>query len=311
MLVGIALCILAAIAAAMPTLRALAAAPELQVEELAPGNFVHYGDLGERSRENLGDQANIGFVVGSRCVAVIDTGGTLEIGRRLLGAIRQRTALPVCYVILTHVHPDHILGAAAFLQEQPVFVGHRNLPRAMEQRGRFYLKALQRDLGDLAAGSELVMPTLVVEDERRLDLGGRVIALKAWPTAHTDNDLTILDEQTGTLWASDLLFVQHTPVIDGSIVGFLSVLERLAQIPAAHVVPGHGLSRLPWPQALETEKRYLQVVLNETRAQLKARKTIQEAVDSVGVSERTNWVNFESFHRRNVTAAYSELEWED
>ena len=52
-------------------------------------------------------------------------------------------------------------------------------------------------------------------------------------------------------------------------------------------------------------------MLEETRAALRARKTIQDAVDTVGISEQANWVDFESFHRRNVTAAFAELEWED
>ena len=59
------------------------APPPLQVEQIAPGNFVHYGSLEDRSPANLGDQANVGFIVGERCVAVIDTGGSLAVGRRL------------------------------------------------------------------------------------------------------------------------------------------------------------------------------------------------------------------------------------
>lgn len=291
---------------------AFAADPlDFQIEEIAPGEFVHYGRLEERSRTNLGDQANVGFIVGERCVAVVDTGGSAHVGRRLRDALRQRTTLPVCYVVLTHVHPDHIFGAAAFQQDRPVFVGHRNLPRAMEQRGGFYLKTLRRDLAELAEGSAIIAPALLVEDETRLELGGRVIVVQAWPVAHTDNDLTVLDERTQTLWASDLLFVQHTPVLDGSIVGFLSVLDRLQALPAARVVPGHGRPDLPWPQVMEPERHYLRAVLEETRAALRARKTIQDAVDTVGISEQANWVDFESFHRRNVTAAFAELEWED
>ena len=291
---------------------AFAADPlDFQIEEIAPGEFVHYGRLEERSRTNLGDQANVGFIVGERCVAVVDTGGSAHVGRRLRDALRRRTTLPVCYVVLTHVHPDHIFGAAAFQQDRPVFVGHRNLPRAMEQRGGFYLKTLRRDLAELAEGSAIIAPALLVEDETRLELGGRVIVVQAWPVAHTDNDLTVLDERTQTLWASDLLFVQHTPVLDGSIVGFLSVLDRLQALPAARVVPGHGRPDLPWPQVMEPERHYLRAVLEETRAALRARKTIQDAVDTVGISEQANWVDFESFHRRNVTAAFAELEWED
>ena len=117
----------------------------------------------------------------------------------------------MCYVILTHVHPDHLFGAAAFLEDRPQFVGHAQLPRALAARGKFYQKTLQRDLGDLAQGSEVVAPTLLVEGEMVLDLGNRPLRLRAWPVAHTDNDLTVYDEKTGTLWLSDLLFVDHTP----------------------------------------------------------------------------------------------------
>jgi quinoprotein relay system zinc metallohydrolase 2 len=290
-----------------------AAQPEnpFAVEEVAPGNFVHYGSLDDRTPANLGDQANVGFIVGSRCVAVVDTGGSLAVGKKLREVIRASTDLPICYVILTHVHPDHIFGAAAFRVDNPIYVGHRNLPRALQQRGNFYLGTLKRDLGDLAAGSEVIAPTLLVQDQLELDLGGRRLVLVAWPTAHTDNDLTIFDVETQTLWASDLLFLQHTPVVDGSITGFVSVLDRLARLPAQHWIGGHGRSEVPWPQALDPERRYLQLIVSETRRALKQRKSIQDAVDTVGFSEEKNWVNFDQFHRRNVTQAYTELEWED
>jgi len=290
-----------------------AAQPEIAfaVEEVAPGNFVHYGTLEDRTPANLGDQANIGFIVGSQCVAVVDAGGSLPVGQKLRQAIRAHTSLPICYVILTHVHPDHFFGAAAFRADDPTYVGHQNLPRALQQRGKFYLNTLKRDLGDLADGSEVIPPTLLVQDELKLDLGGRTLVLRAWPIAHTDDDLTVFDIATQTLWASDLLFLQHTPVVDGSITGFLSVLDRLGATPAQHYVAGHGRADLRWPQALEPERHYLQLIVDEVRRALKQRKSIQDAVDTVGLSEEKNWTNFDQFHRRNVTQAYTELEWED
>ena len=286
-------------------------AADLRVEEIAPGNYVHYGTHEERTRANLGDQANIGFVVGERCVAVIDTGGSLALGVALREAIRRVTPLPVCYVVLTHVHPDHFFGAAAFRADSAQFVGHAELPRALAARGKFYRSTLQRDLGDLAAGSEVVPPTLLVSDRLTLELGGRRLALRAWPVAHTDNDLTVYDEQTATLWVSDLLFIDHTPVVDGSILGFVKVMESLAAMPARQYVSGHGRSPLPWPQVLGPQQRYLTRLVEETRQALRAKKTIQDAVEEVGYAEAGNWVNFELFHRRNVTATYTELEWED
>jgi quinoprotein relay system zinc metallohydrolase 2 len=307
-------------AVAMACLAAATAAPvyaadtrsieNFEVTEIAPGNFVHYGSFDERAADNLGDNANIGFIVGERCVLTVDTGGSLPLGRALRQAIRRVTPLPVCYVVLTHVHPDHFFGAAAFLDDQPQFIAHENYPAQLAARSRSYVNSLRRDLGAAAAGSEIVRPTLLVKKRLELDLGGRMVVVQAWPPAHTDDDLTVFDALTRTLWLSDLLFVDHTPVIDGTLTGFLAVMKDLRIIAADHYVPGHGRSDLPWPKPLDAQQRYFTVILDEIRAAIRSRKTIQQATDEVGLSEAGNWAVFDLFHRRNVTSAYAELEWE-
>ena len=281
-----------------------------EIIEIAPGNYVHYGSFQERSRENLGDNANVGFIVGERCVLVVDAGGSLPVGRALRKAIRGVTQVPICHVVLTHVHPDHFFGAAAFLGDGPKFIAHRNYPRQLAARARPYLNYLRRDLGEFADGSDIVQPTVLVDGRLEFDLGGRTVEVQAWPPAHTDDDLTVFDRATRTLWLADLLFVDHTPVIDATITGFLAVMEHLRKIEAAHYVAGHGRSRATWPQVLEPQRRYFNVILDETRAAIRSRKTIQQATDEVGLSEASSWIAFETFHRRNVTTAYTELEWE-
>ncbi|MGA8053254.1 MAG: quinoprotein relay system zinc metallohydrolase 2 [Burkholderiales bacterium] len=303
-LVGALLC------ARTAPLSAQAAMP-LAVTEIASGVFVHSGLQEDVGPPNGGDIANIGFVVGERCVAVIDSGSTRRIGDALRVRIRQATDKPVCYVINTHVHPDHIFGNAAFQADAPQFVGHANLPSAMAAKGPTYLNALGRILGPAAEGSTLVPPTTTVAAERRIDLGGRVLSLKAWPTAHTDNDLTVFDEASQTLWTGDLVFVERIPSVDGSLRGWVRVLPEIARTAAIQVVPGHGPVQRDWPRAIEPLARYLERVLTETRQAIRDQRTIQSAVDTVAREEAARWPLADEFHRRNVTAAFAELEWED
>jgi quinoprotein relay system zinc metallohydrolase 2 len=283
----------------------------LPTREIAPGVFLHPGVQEDVTPQNFGGIANIGFVVGQKCVAVIDSGGNPLLGDALRQAVKSKTDKPVCYVINTHVHPDHIFGNAAFAADRPTYVGHHKLPAAMATRGQVYANALNRDLGAAAAGSTIVPPTVLVKDRLDLDLGGRTLQLRAWPTAHTDNDLTVYDAKTGTLWAGDLLFVGHIPVVDGSIRGWLKVIAEMKALPAERVVAGHGLIEDGWKVALERQETYLQTILDETRAAIKEGQTIQQAIATVGESQRNQWLLFDLFNKRNVTAVYSEVEWED
>src|SRR6185369_13286835 len=159
------------------------------------------------------------------------------------------------------------------------------------------LNALRRELGDAAQRSAIVMPTRSIALTEVLDLGGRVLNLRAWPTAHTDTDLTVFDQTSRTLWLGDLVFVGHVPVLDGNLRGFLGVLDELKTVPADLVIPGHGRA-LAWPEAMAPEQKYLNGLLTDVRAAIKAKRTLTETLATVG-GAREQWLLFDAFHRRN------------
>jgi quinoprotein relay system zinc metallohydrolase 2 len=303
----------AALLCCLPELRAQAALlrdQPLDVAEVAPGLYVCQGALAEATPANLGAIANIGFILGRERVAVIDSGGCRLWGERLREAIRRQTDLPIGYLVESHMHPDHVFGAAAFLPEKPEIIGHRNLPAALARREAYYARRLREALGDLAEGSVIVPPTLLVEGATEIDLGGRVLELVAHPPAHTDNDLSIFDRATRTLWAGDLLFMERVPALDGSLLGWLAAMEELRRVSASRVVPGHGPRVAAWPEALADQRRYLGLLRDEIRALLRAGGTMEEAIASAGRSEAARWALFDDYHPRNVAAAFHELEWE-
>lgn len=284
----------------------------LPLTEVADGIFVAVGPHELANPVNADHISNAGFVIGADAVAVIDTGGSYRVGERLLAAIRSKTSLPIRYVIDTHDHPDHLFGNAAFLASGAVIVGHHNLPDALAARAEVYLAATRALIGaDAFAGTKAVPPTLLVQDRMTLDLGGgRRLSLEAWPTAHTDTDLTVMDEKTGTWFLGDLLFSGHVPALDGSLEGWLAAIARLRTRPATRAIPGHGPASLPWPAALEPMTHYLQVLERDTRQLLSEGKTMQEAAAVAARSERGRWDLFDDFNARNAVAAYHELEWE-
>jgi quinoprotein relay system zinc metallohydrolase 2 len=285
--------------------------PVLSVDQVAPGIYVHWGVQEFSNTKNHGAIANIGFIVGKTCVAVIDSGGNPEQGRALKNAIEHITPKPVCYVINTHVHPDHIYGNSAFKTTGTKFVGHEKLARAMAARSDYYLQKALEWLGITLTASDIVPPDISVQDNLDLDLGDRILTLTAHTAAHTDNDLSIYDPQTDTLWLSDLLFMEHLPSIDGSLKGWLSELDKLEAKTYQKVIPGHGSLVTDWPKSLRPEKEYLSALLLETRAAIKKGVFLEDAVSTIGLSFKNKWKLFDEFHRRNVTKAYAELEWEE
>ncbi len=279
------------------------------MEEIADGIHIRRGLDEEATQANENAIANTGFIVGRDAVLVTDPGGSLADGECLRATITQITSLPVKYVVMSHVHPDHVFGASAFLKDAPIYVGHARLTEALQQRGAYYREKLSALFGLEQTGT-VVLPGMEIRDRAEIDLGSRIIEVTAHAPAHTVCDVSLFDKKTGTLLPADLLFVQRMPSLDGSLRGWLKTLDELKNHAAARAVPGHGPVVVDWPSASAAIARYLTALERDTRRAITEGTSIEAAIKTAAASERSEWKLFDDYNTRNATEAYKELEWE-
>jgi quinoprotein relay system zinc metallohydrolase 2 len=265
------------IACALALASSFATAAPLEVREVAQGVFVHEGATLALDAPGHDDIANIGFVVGERCVAVVDTGGSVRTGRALREAVAAHAKLPICYVINTHVHVDHVLGNAAFKADKPAFVGSATLGAAIDASRRYFVEHYPDDFDAPASADQVIGPDTAVATTRDLDLGGRTLTLRAYPKAHTDSDMTVLVGDAGVLWTGDLLFVGRVPALDGSAKGWLAAIDEIAKTHPDIVVPGHGPVSHDPAAAFAPERRYLEALVDGVRKEIADGKPIDDA----------------------------------
>ncbi|MGE8351941.1 MAG: quinoprotein relay system zinc metallohydrolase 1 [Pseudomonas protegens] len=211
---------------------------QLKPRQIAAGTWLLEGSTDNFAKANGGNIVNSGFIVTDSGVVVIDSGPSKRYGEALRWAIAATTDKPVIQLLLTHHHPDHVLGNQAF-SDVPIgaLAGTTDLLR---QQGDAMAENLYRMVGDWMRGTEVVLPTQVLEPGV-LEVGGHRLRLLSL-SGHTGADLAILDENTGVLFAGDLVFYERaltTPNSPG-LEAWLKDLDTLQALPWKLIVPGHG-----------------------------------------------------------------------
>jgi len=211
---------------------------DLQPRQIAPDTWLLEGRTDNFAADNGGNIVNTAFIVTNAGVVVIDSGPSKRYGEALRQAIAEVTDKPVIKLLLTHHHPDHVLGNQAF-SDVPIgaLAGTTQLLR---EQGDAMAENMYRLVGDWMRGTEVRLPTETVQ-AGRLTIGDHPLRLLAL-RGHTGADLAVFDERSGVLFAGDLVFYQRaltTPGTPGLDV-WLADIATLQALPWKHIVPGHG-----------------------------------------------------------------------
>lgn len=210
----------------------------LTPKEIAENTYLVEGSTDNFSKDNGGNIVNVAFIVTDAGVVLIDTGPSLAYGKALRAAIATVTDKPVIQVFLTHHHPDHALGNQVFA-DLPIAT-LEGTKKLLEEQGDHMAENMYRVIGDQMRGTEVVLPTQIVE-AGVIEIGGHPLQLLSL-TGHTGADLVVFDQRTGVLFAGDLVFYQRALATPNtpSLEAWLADLSVLQALPWKYVVPGHG-----------------------------------------------------------------------
>lgn len=243
---------------------------------------------------------NVGVIGGSDSVLVVETGLGPRNAEKVLAFAADYAKGRRLYLTTTHFHPEHAFGAQSFAGEATYLVNGAQAAD-LAGKGAGYLEMF-RGLGAPVArqleGVELVEPDVVYDDAYELDLGGRVVRLRATGRAHSKGDQVVTVPDAGVLFTGDLveagqfaIFPWFPPYdVDVSGLRWIEVMRQLIATAPDVVVPGHG--DVSGPQVLVDVREYLELLRDETwvrRDSAMTEQTIVAEVRAVMIERHPEW----------------------
>jgi glyoxylase-like metal-dependent hydrolase (beta-lactamase superfamily II) len=289
----------------------------LPVYRLTRNTYFLFGNISTLNEENRGWNGNAGFIVTADGVVVVDTLGTPRLGQRLIATIRSITDKPIRYLIVTHNHPDHSYGAAAFQALEGVTViGHPGIAQynqsaVMEESVAYRRDILPQDM----QGFEAPQPDIFVDKPEfgRLDieLGEERFSIYNTGRHHSYGDLVVYQPDQEIMWISDLAFNLRTTFMgDGDSQQILEAQNWLMHtFPDARLmIPGHGGPQTaPFPM-IEKTRNYVERLRHDMKQAVEQGVTLYDAVKD---SRFEGWEHtrlYDENHRANANFVYREME---
>jgi glyoxylase-like metal-dependent hydrolase (beta-lactamase superfamily II) len=283
----------------------------LQTTRVAPGVYVILGERGEATPQNLGRVVNTGFIVGTDGVVVIDSGANKRHGEAILSTIHATTDKPVKLLIDTHPNPNYVLGNAAFGERGIPILSTAATAAAMLERCTRCIENLTSSIGKEAMeGTRITQPVEHIQSSHTIKIAGRNIALLHFGHARTEGDLAVLDEDSGVLFAGDLVYheqIQH--FAEARFSGWISTLDQLEKYPIKIIVPGRGaVGAMGDLSMLVRMRAYLQQLYTVVGDAYRDGLSPDETLSTAELPEFAHLPGYSKNHPLNVQRAYFEHE---
>ena len=228
--------------------------------------------------------ANVGCVVTEQGVVVVDTPMLPEEAdtlRRELGRLAQRE---VAYVVYTHQHFDHVMGAA-YLTRRAIACGAAvsgiaRLRTGLESELSLFSPDLYREKKEMFDGLDIVLPQITFDTELGMHMGDADLAL-SFVGGHSSASIIIHVPQARVLFAGDNVVTGQLPVTaNGRFGPWIALLERIEGMELDVIVPGHG--EVCGKEGVSATRRYFEAMRDRVREMAGAgasREDVAQGID--------------------------------
>lgn len=272
--------------------------------------YAWIGPLPGPSKENNGYRMNLVFVVGSKAVAVLDTGYTEAMAKEMLTHIKKITDKPVKYAVNTNSQPHRFMGNPAFRRAKVEIIAHKDTAARMDSSGGSFAGGIERIL-ELKEGSVKIpqQPDRIIDKNTTLDLGGISIILKNIGPAHTPAQLVAHIPADNIAYTGDALYGERLLSVQSvsNTQSWLAAFEKLKSYGDVTFIPGHGhpgpLKDFDFPT-----RQYLNLLFTHMNKMVDEGVDVQDAINKLDQSKFSKLANFEELSGRNASWTYLERE---
>lgn len=292
--------------------------------------------------QNFG--GNVAFMITEEGVLVVDSGTSLSAGKQIVDIIKDKTNMPIKYVILTHYHNDHIMGLDAFPDDIKVISSNKtkenitniSLKQKKENVKKRYPKYIEnmkkklKNLEDKESNeykklkkqieetetyfeeykkTEIIIPNKTFEQNKSLKIGNEIIELIKFPNTHTSGISVVYFKNRKVLHISDLIFNKSFPYIDygngANTENWIEALESIKEINFKTLIPGHGNVENS-KKPLERQIEYFKTMRKNIQNYIGNEVELEKIEYKLNLPQYDNYA-MKRFYKQNIEAIYNEL----
>lgn len=283
----------------------------LSLKKIQPNVYAIFGQLGDRNKDNLGNNANFGFILTDNGIVLIDSGASLEGAKAIHSLIKTVSKKKITTVINTGGQDHRWLGNDYYSRQGATIIASKAAVKDHIARASDQFERLTSAIGaDKLKGTVKKTADIAFENHYLVKSGTTTIELFHTGTAHTPGDSIVWLPDSKIIFSGDIIYTQRMlgiiPVSNSQ--SWLTAFEKIIKLNPEFVIPGHGQTT-DLSSAKKDTYQYLKTLRNKVQAFMDAGHGI-ENISSIEQDEFNYLKNYDVLKGRNAQKVFEELEWE-